>query len=131
MMHLFTGFPFYSVIFIFLSFTLAGTFLGGVMYYLKRSRSEKDTGEKSPSFFSISRESVPKKATLEGRIFRLAHKSKGRITVSDVVIETGLRVEEAESLMDSMVDNSHVSLEVGSNGMLTYEFPEILNRVRD
>ncbi len=64
----------------------------------------------------------------EARIFKLAYRLKGRITVSDVVVETGLDVAEAESVMQSMIDNTHVRLEVDDNGILTYEFPEIIRR---
>lgn len=64
----------------------------------------------------------------DARIFQLAYKRKGRLTISDVVIETGLSVEEAEQLMQRMTDNTRVRMEVDNRGMVTYEFPEILAR---
>ncbi|MFW5685581.1 MAG: hypothetical protein ACOC0O_02910 [Spirochaetota bacterium] len=64
----------------------------------------------------------------EARIFKLAYRLKGRITVSDVVVETGLGVHEAEGLVQSMVDGSHVRMEVDDRGIVTYEFPEIIRR---
>lgn len=67
-------------------------------------------------------------SSLEARVFKLANRRKGRITVSDVVIETGLGVGEAEQLLQSMVDNVRVTMEVSDDGMVTYEFPEILRR---
>jgi hypothetical protein len=64
----------------------------------------------------------------DARIFKLAYRLKGRITVSDIVVETGLGVNDAESLIQSMVDNAHVRMEVDDNGIVTYEFPEIIRR---
>lgn len=67
-------------------------------------------------------------ASQEARIFKLAYRLKGRLTVSDIVVETGLGVHEAEELVESMVDNNHVRMEVDERGMVTYEFPEIIRR---
>ena len=64
----------------------------------------------------------------EARIFKLAYRLKGRVTVSDVVVETGLGVQDAESLIQSMVDQTHVRMEVDERGIVTYEFPEIIRR---
>ncbi|MFW5688595.1 MAG: hypothetical protein ACOC1U_03400 [Spirochaetota bacterium] len=64
----------------------------------------------------------------EARIFKLAYRLKGRITVSDIVVETGLGVHEAEQLIESMVDSSRVRMEVDDRGIVTYEFPEIIRR---
>ncbi len=75
------------------------------------------------------RRSVPgREASSEARIFKLAYRLKGRLTVSDIVVETGLGVQEAEALIESMVDNSHVRMEVDDRGLVTYEFPEIIRR---
>ncbi|MFW5742530.1 MAG: hypothetical protein ACOCW3_00345 [Spirochaetota bacterium] len=65
----------------------------------------------------------------EARIFKLAYRLKGRLTVSDIVVETGLGVHEAEGLIESMVDNSRVRMEVDDRGVVTYEFPEIIRRL--
>lgn len=73
--------------------------------------------------------SVPgRPASNEARIFKLAYRLKGRITVSDIVVETGLGVQEAEALIESMVDNARVRMEVDDRGVMTYEFPEIIRR---
>lgn len=65
---------------------------------------------------------------LELRIFRLAHKLKGRITVTDIVLETGLGVQEAEETVNRMVDGMRVRMEVDGKGIVVYEFPEIIAR---
>lgn len=73
--------------------------------------------------------------TVSGRrrraaIYRLADRQRGRLTVSDVVIETGDDVEEVESLLQDMVDNQHVRMEVRDDGIVYYEFPEIMDKYR-
>jgi hypothetical protein len=65
---------------------------------------------------------------LEAKVFRIAYRRKGRITVSDVVIETSLGLKEAEELLNGMVDGMRVRMEVDPNGMVIYEFPEIISR---
>lgn len=65
------------------------------------------------------------------KVYQLAYKLEGRVTVSDIVVETGLEVEEAEELIQSMVDNQRVRMEVRDDGLVIYEFPEIINRFRE
>lgn len=74
--------------------------------------------------------SVPsaKSHSLEGQIFRVAYKRKGRLTISDIVLETDLSIREAEQAVNRMVDGLHVKMEVEDSGMVIYEFPEIISR---
>jgi hypothetical protein len=52
--------------------------------------------------------------------------------LSDVVIATGMDMVDAGRYMDSLVDHSHVTIEVEGNGKLLYAFPELLDsRGRD
>ena len=68
-------------------------------------------------------------ASQDARIFKLAYKLKGRVTLSDIVVDTGLSLQDAEQLIESMVDNAHVRMEVDDKlGTVTYEFPEIIRR---
>lgn len=64
----------------------------------------------------------------EARIFRLAYKLKGRITISDIVLETGLSVQDAEETANKMVDGLRVCMEIDERGLVVYEFPEIIAR---
>jgi hypothetical protein len=64
----------------------------------------------------------------QGRIFQLAAKLGGKLTVSDVVIETGLDVAEAERVLDDMVDGHRVQILVSEQGFTQYEFREISGR---
>jgi len=66
--------------------------------------------------------------SIQVRIYKLGFKLKGRLTVSDIVIETDIGVDEAEKLIQSMVDNQRVRMEVRDDGMVVYEFPEIIAR---
>jgi hypothetical protein len=63
---------------------------------------------------------------LDSSIFRLAKRSGGKVSLSEIVIETGLELEAAEKYMDSMIDNSHVSMDVDKGGRLRYVFPELV-----
>ena len=67
-------------------------------------------------------------ARLENRIFRLAYKLGGRLTVSDLVVDTNLTSAEAERILTGLVDNSRVTIEVRDDGLVFYEFPEIIDR---
>lgn len=65
---------------------------------------------------------------LQVTVFRLAAGINGRLTLSDVIVETGLDLNKAEKLMDRMVDGAHVQIDVNAKGMIFYEFPEIISR---
>ena len=69
-----------------------------------------------------------KEEAIESRIFKLANRLKGRITLSDIVLETGLGMKSAERVIEDMLDNLHVTMEVDDSGMVFYEFPEIIAR---
>ena len=62
------------------------------------------------------------------QIFRLASKLKGKLTISDIVIHTGLGISEAEKTMNQLVDGMRVKMEVDARGIVVYEFPEIIAR---
>ncbi len=62
---------------------------------------------------------------LDSTIFRLAKLRSGKISLSEVVVETGLNIKEAEQYMDSITDSEHVLLEIDGDGRLIYVFPEL------
>lgn len=62
-------------------------------------------------------------------VFQTAHKLGGSLTVSDVVIELGIGIEEAERVLGAMVDNSRVRVDVSEHGLLVYDFPEVRARL--
>ena len=67
----------------------------------------------------------------EARIFRLADKMKGRITLSDIVIEMNFSLKEAEEIIEGMIDGVHVTMEVKDSGRVVYEFPELIAKYED
>lgn len=71
------------------------------------------------------RKGMPEQKQLDGAIFRLAKEHNGKITISDVVIETGLDIKGAEKYMNSITDSAHVAMEVDQDGKLIYVFPEL------
>lgn len=70
-------------------------------------------------------------AGMVSKVFRLAARRQGRLTLSDIVIESGLGLKEAERFMDSLVDGPQVQIEVDAKGLINYEFPEIQFRLDD
>jgi hypothetical protein len=73
----------------------------------------------------------PSPPVTEAQIFKLADEMKGRITLSDIVIATNLNLREAEGVIESMVDGTHVTMEVKDSGRVVYEFPEIIAKYED
>ena len=66
---------------------------------------------------------------VDGAIFRLARRSGGRLTLSEVVIETGMDIKSAEKHMDALSDGTHVTVDVDGAGRLFYLFPEIVELI--
>ena len=63
--------------------------------------------------------------SVETQILRIAAKHKGELTVTDVAMETGMGIPQAEKALDKMVDGNRVSLRVSDSGVVLYEFLEI------
>ena len=74
---------------------------------------------------------VKKSQDAEHQIFRLANKLKGRLTISDIVINTGMGIKDAEETMNKMVDGMRVRMEIDNRGIVIYEFPEIIAKYED
>jgi len=74
---------------------------------------------------------VKKPKDAEHQIFRLANKLRGRLTVSDIVINTGMGIKDAEETMNKMVDGMRVRMEIDNRGIVVYEFPEIIAKYED
>lgn len=60
-------------------------------------------------------------------IFRLAKENGGQITLSEIVIETGASLKEADQFMKSITDGIHITMEVTERGTVIYDFPELKN----
>jgi hypothetical protein len=68
------------------------------------------------------------KHSIEYQILRVAARRGGVLTVTDLVMETGLAIEQAEKALDRMVDGKRVSMNVSDAGVVTYEFIELAAR---
>ncbi len=66
----------------------------------------------------------------EADIFKLANKLDGYLTVSDVVIHLGYSPSQAEDLLEKMTDGLRVRMEVNDNGLIVYEFAEVIDSPR-
>ena len=71
---------------------------------------------------------APRRGRLENRVFRLAYRLGGRLTVSDLVVDLDFSIEEAENFLGRLVDSTRVTMEVRDDGLVYYEFPEIIAR---
>lgn len=121
-----------SLILLFLFLVLSGSLAGGVerqSYDYRRQRRKIDrewlyltefAGPLSSSFDRTSQMQVA--------LFRLAKRRGGKLTLSDVIIETGLGIHDAEALMNALVDNVYIRLEITENGGIVYEFPELMEQ---
>ncbi len=67
-----------------------------------------------------------RKKDIEKEILKLASRSKGKITALQAASETTLSIDEAKQTLDDLVKNGYASLEVEENGLLVYEFPELI-----
>jgi hypothetical protein len=129
----FFGFPFVfgflPLIFLVLGVRLLARLLRGGRQQNYRQISTRDEFLRRymPESFEPRISAQPGQST-EATVFKLAYRLKGRVTVSDLVIETGLSVDEAEQLVQQLVDGTRVKMEVDDRGMIIYEFPEIIAR---
>lgn len=124
------GYPFIFLIPLFLFFFV---FRAGGRIFRSFERRRPDAFDHDPyrSLPEMYRGAFQPRNSLESQVFKLAYRRKGRLTVSDIVIETGLGIDEAERLIQGMVDNVRVRMEVNDRGMVVYEFPEIQARFEE
>jgi len=82
--------------------------------------------------FGPTRLSGPKNAMspppddIDAQIFRAAKQQRGRLTISDLVIETGWSAKEAEKALERLADGIHVRMNVSDKGRIEFEFPDLL-----
>jgi len=62
-------------------------------------------------------------------VLKALRKAKGRVTVGDVVAETGVGRDEVEATLRSLLETRRGNLEVGETGTLVYRFdPKLIQR---
>jgi len=120
------GFEGLGFIFLFLFLVLSGSLAGGVeRHSWRRRRYLERSWDDVTTVSELSNEEIRENGSLQARVFRLAKRRRGRVTLSDVVIEMGISLSDAEVLMNALVDNMHVRMEVNDQGRIYYEFPEL------
>ena len=65
---------------------------------------------------------------LQRKILRLAKVKGGTLTVTEVAADINLGLPAAEKLLTSMDDGFRVRSEISNEGVIYYEFPELLHR---
>ena len=65
---------------------------------------------------------------LQRKILKLADIKGGTLTVTEVAADMNLSLPAAENLLTSMDDGFRVRSEISKEGVLYYEFPELLHR---
>lgn len=74
-----------------------------------------------------------RKAILTGmqrQVLRLATRTRGRLTVTEVAAELNLSMDAAENILNELDDGFRVRSEVTEDGVIIYEFPEVIHRRR-
>jgi hypothetical protein len=65
---------------------------------------------------------------LQQKVLRLARHRGGTLTVTEVAADLNLSLPAAEKVLASMDDGFRVRCEISKEGVLFYEFPEVLHR---
>ena len=124
----------FSLIFPLIFFFVAARVVMGLLRGVTRRRFREfpEDLRLPPQILQQTRTRLPLRGpSSEAQIFKLAYRLKGRLTLSDVVVETGLSLNEAEEIVEGMVDSVHVRMEVDDRGTVLFEFPEIIRRFED
>jgi predicted transcriptional regulator len=70
---------------------------------------------------------VHEKDSLDRTILKIARKKNGVVSPSEVVIETGVSLEEARRHLENMVTNGHAEMRVRTSGAIVFTFPEFMD----
>ena len=65
-------------------------------------------------------------AALQPHVLKLAAERNGRLTVTDVATSLGWALPRAEKVLNSLDDGMRVRSEVTDEGVIVYEFPEVM-----
>lgn len=65
---------------------------------------------------------------MQRKILRLAEQRRGSLTVTEVSANLNLSMQAAEKLLISMDDGFRVRSDITDEGVIVYEFPEVLHR---
>jgi DNA-binding TFAR19-related protein (PDSD5 family) len=74
---------------------------------------------------STNNNNEEKKESPERQILRTAEKHYGRLTVTQVAMDTDLSLEKAEEELKKMVEKGYVSMDIMDKGYIVYVFNEL------
>jgi type III secretory pathway component EscV len=117
MMHMgfmFPGFPVFFLVFL-ISIVAAAIFFSVNGGRRRQKMRRHGSGE------SITTD----RSSIQHRIMRLAQDRGGSLTVTDVVLATGVSIKQAEETLNGMVDGFRIKMEVTDSGIVHYEFEEL------
>ncbi len=97
----------------------------GIIKYVVRRLNFRDKSRRG----AVGR--IGYSSNTESAVYRLAQNNGGRLTVSDLVIDSGLPPSKAEKLLQSLTDGQRVRMEVTNTGTIVYEFPELIADERE
>jgi hypothetical protein len=119
---------------IFYFFTFGGFFIGWFidLFTMKKQvndanlliMAESSTYEKQ--VITVNPKKKPSLQTKEKEVLLAAKKYNGKITPVEVAVESNLSVEEAEQILNKMVNKGYATLEVSESGLLFYQFSGFL-----
>ncbi|MDZ7794775.1 MAG: hypothetical protein U5P10_14130 [Spirochaetia bacterium] len=89
--------PFFFVFPVFILYMIARHFIAPSKHHQSRWYLDDYYSSFEPTY----RDSEPSKESKQVSIYKLAYQLEGQITVSDIVIETGMEVQAAEELIQS------------------------------
>lgn len=67
---------------------------------------------------------------MQRKILQLAEQRRGSLTVTEVAANLNLSMQAAEKLLVSMDDGFRVRSDITDEGVIVYEFPEVLHRIQ-
>lgn len=67
---------------------------------------------------------------MQRKILRLAEQRRGSLTVTEVSANLNLSMQAAEKLLIAMDDGFRVRSDITDEGVIVYEFPEVLHRLQ-
>jgi hypothetical protein len=67
---------------------------------------------------------------LQRRVLLLATEKRGTLTVTEVAASLNLSLSAAENVLESMDDGLRVRSDVTNQGIIVYEFPEVMHHPR-
>jgi TM2 domain-containing membrane protein YozV len=74
---------------------------------------------------------IHEKDSLDRTILKIARKKNGVVSPSEVVIETGVSLEEARKHLENMLIDGHAEMRVRKSGAIVFTFPEFMGNNMD